>query len=151
TFMDCKGLKYLESQEGYQEIHEYYEEMKAEIREVKKRFDEDKEVYDGKKLVFFEFQSPYHINSSIATQISIDKEEWIYVIAKKEDGKVNVSARCQSGRLDLGKTLREALPEEVGEEAEAGGHRNAAGASFSYKFLDRFKEKLLNSIDDFED
>lgn len=137
------GLKYLESREEYRELLEYYEEMQEEFNRIKERYEEEREVYEDKRLVFFEFSSPYHINSSIATQISLEKEEWAYIIAKREGDRVNVSARCQSGRVDLGDLLRQALPEDAGEDAEAGGHAVAAGASLDVDALEAFKENLL--------
>ncbi len=141
------GLKYLESRQEYKELLEYYEEMQEEFNRIKEQYEEESEVHEDKKLVFFEFSSPYHINSSIATQISLEKEDWAYIIAKIEGDRVNVSSRCQSGRIDLGDLLREALPEDAGDDAEAGGHPVAAGASFRKEALDRFKENLLEVME----
>jgi len=143
---EAKDLKYLESTDGYHELLEFYEEMNDEFRKIKKQFKKRKEVYEDEKMVFFSFSSPYHINSSIATQISLKKEEWVYIIAKIEGDRVNVSSRCQSGRLDLGSLLRKALPEDAGDDAEAGGHRNAAGASFPADRLDEFRENLVELL-----
>ncbi|MDY6770391.1 MAG: DHHA1 domain-containing protein [Candidatus Nanohaloarchaea archaeon] len=145
------GLKYLESREEYQELLEYYEEMQDEFTRIKERFEDEKEVYEDEKLVFFEFESPYHINSAIATQVSLEKEDWAYIIAKREGDRINVSSRCQDGRLDLGSLLREALPEDAGENAEAGGHRVAAGASFDAGRLEAFKQNLLDAVGAAED
>jgi len=141
------GLKYLESRSEYEELLEYYEEMQDEFNRIKEHYEEEREVHEDTKLVFFEFSSPYHINSSIATQISLEQEDWAYIIAKIEGDRVNVSARCQSGRVDLGDLLREALPEEAGDDAEAGGHPVAAGASFGTEYLDRFKQNLRAVMD----
>ncbi|MDY6778046.1 MAG: DHH family phosphoesterase [Candidatus Nanohaloarchaea archaeon] len=79
---EANGLKYLESHEAYRELKEYYEEMNDEFERVKERYEEEREVYEDVKLVFFEFESPFHINSSVATQISLEQEDWVYVIAK---------------------------------------------------------------------
>lgn len=137
-------LKELEMQEAYQTLADYQQEMMREIERVLERFDEEKEVFEDEQLIFFRFDSDYHINSSIATQISLDREDWAHVIVNTHHGTANVSARCQSGRLDLGALLQEAMPENVA--GEAGGHRKAAGASFPSDHVDSFQDNLLQVL-----
>ncbi|MCJ7429500.1 MAG: DHHA1 domain-containing protein [Candidatus Nanohaloarchaeota archaeon QJJ-5] len=143
---EAQTLKHLESTESFHELEKYHEAMEKECNKIQKQFEEQKEVYEDKKLVLFTFESDFHINSSIATQISLDKPEWAYIVMKKETGRVNVSSRCQSGRVDLGARLQAALPEDVGPDAEAGGHKKAAGASFGIDHLDAFKANLINQF-----
>ncbi len=146
ALVNSKGLKYLESHESYQELYTYYKEVSNEIERVREQFDEEKEVHEEEKLVFFRFESPHHINSSLATQISVDEEDWIFIIARVEGDNVNVSSRCQSGRVDLGALLQQSLPDDAGEDAEAGGHRRAAGASMKSAALNEFKSNLLDNL-----
>lgn len=144
ALVNSKSLKYLEAREEYQQLYQYYQDMYQEIERVVEHFDQEKEVYDKEQLIFFQFESAFHINSSIATRISLDNEDWVHIIANTQDGQVNISARCQSGRVDLGTILQDALPD--GAEGEAGGHRRAAGASLPAGRLDAFKEKVLQEL-----
>lgn len=144
ALVNSETLKYLEAREEYQELYGYYQDMYQEIERVVENFEEEKEVYDDEQLIFFQFESLFHINSSIATRISLDNEDWVHIIANTQDKRINVSARCQSGRVDLGEVLKNALPD--GTEGEAGGHRRAAGASLSLGHLDKFKKNVLEQL-----
>jgi RecJ-like exonuclease len=71
------------------------------------------------------------ISIAISNKEFIEKNKPMMGIANSEDGTVKISMRgtgflVQQG-LDLGTALREAQ-EEIGDEAEAGGHNIAAGA-----------------------
>lgn len=143
---EAKGLKYLESTDGYHELETYHEAMEEECNRIQNRFEGEKDAYEDKKLVLFEFESDFHINSSIATQISLDRPEWAYIVMKRDGERINVSSRCQSGRVDLGAKLQAALPEDVGPDAEAGGHKKAAGASLGREHLEAFKQNLIESF-----
>ncbi len=143
---ESRGIKYIESHDSYKELYKSYESVSQEIENIKENFEEEKEVYEDKKLVIFTFESPYHVNSSLATQISVDNKDWVFVTIRMFDGSANISSRCQSGRLDLGGVLRKSLPEDVDEKAEAGGHRKAAGASMSREHVEKFKENVIENM-----
>ncbi|MDY6769004.1 MAG: DHHA1 domain-containing protein [Candidatus Nanohaloarchaea archaeon] len=140
ALVQAEDLTQLEAQEEYGKLKEYYRQMQREMQHILERFDEEKEVDEEKQFVFFRFDSDFHINSSISTQISMDDEDWVYLVANTHGGEANVSARCQSGRVDLGSIMQDALPENI--DGEAGGHKRAAGASMPPKYLDRFVEKV---------
>ncbi len=137
-------LKYLEAREEYQELYGYYQDMYDEIERVVENYDNLKETHEDKKVLFFQFESEFHINSSIATRTSLDSEDWAHLIINVQDGQANISARCQSGRLDLGELMQNALPQGI--DGEAGGHRRAAGASLPADRLDEFKKNLLDQL-----
>lgn len=143
--MKIDDLDDLEGSDEYHKIYQYYKRMNDEFRRIKDQFDEEKEVHEDERLVWFRFSSDFHINSSISTTISLDRPEWIYIVAKVEEDEVNVSGRCQSGRIDLGSVLRDALPPDI-SSGEAGGHKRAAGASLPVEKLDEFKERLLERV-----
>lgn len=136
-------LTELEMQDGFARLQEEQQAMEREIERILANFDEEKQVFEEERLIFFVFDSDYHINSSIATQISLEREDWIHVIVNQHRGTANVSARCQSGRIDLGAVLKTALPDD---EGEAGGHRKAAGASFPADRIDAFQENLRTTL-----
>lgn len=144
ALVNAETLKHLEARPEYQELYDYYKRMYQEIERAVEHFDDEREVYEEEKLIFFQFTSSFHINSSIATRISLDEEDWIHIITNVNDGRANVSARCQSGRVDLGTLLRNALPKDV--KGEAGGHRRAAGASLPADRMNEFKQNLLEQL-----
>lgn len=144
-----KCMKYLEASKEYAALHDYYREMYREIERVVENYDEEKREWPEKGIVFFQFDSDYYINSSIATTISLDREDWVHLIANVHHGTANISARCQSGAVNLGELLQEAFPEGV--EGDAGGHDRAAGASVPAKHLDNFVEQVAELVPPLED
>ncbi|MFB6294641.1 MAG: DHHA1 domain-containing protein, partial [Candidatus Nanohaloarchaea archaeon] len=144
ALVNSNGLEELELQEEYGRLKEYYQQMQRELQEVIKRFDEEKQVYEDERLVTFRFDSDFHINSSIATNVSMEDEDWVYLVANTHGGEASISARCQSGRIDLGRVMQDALPENVA--GEAGGHHAAAGASVPAAALDRFLANVRDQL-----
>jgi nanoRNase/pAp phosphatase (c-di-AMP/oligoRNAs hydrolase) len=147
ALMKSEDLKELEAQEEYRQIYEVYLEMQEEFNRAVENYDEEREIDREKMIIFFELESDFHITSSIATNMSAKTPEWIHVVIQKGDGDLNISARCQSGRVDLGELMKKALPEPAREEgAEAGGHRKAAGASLKPEYFKYFKTNLKELI-----
>ncbi|MDY6761640.1 MAG: DHHA1 domain-containing protein [Candidatus Nanohaloarchaea archaeon] len=144
ALVNSDGLDELEVQEEYGRLKEFYQQMQREMQTVIRRFDEEKQVYEEEQMVTFRFDSDFHINSSIATNVSMEDEDWVYLVANTHGGEASVSARCQSGRLDLGQVMQDALPDGVG--GEAGGHRAAAGASVPAPMLDRFLANVREQL-----
>ncbi len=144
ALVNAESLRHLEMQPGYGTLQEYYQEMHREIQRVMEDFPETRDVYEDVNLVVFRFDSDYHINSSIATQISMDDPDTIFLIANTHGDEASVSGRCQSGRVDLGAVLREALPDDV--DGEAGGHPQAAGASVPVDRLEEFVERVVSVL-----
>ncbi|QKQ98142.1 hypothetical protein GKQ38_01230 [Candidatus Nanohaloarchaea archaeon] len=139
ALMKSEDLKELEAQEEYRQVYEVYLEMQDEFNDVMENYEEEREIDREQCIIFFELDSDFHITSSIATNMSTKTPEWIHLVIQRDD-EVNISARCQSGRVDLGELMEEALPESAVEEgAEAGGHRKAAGASMPDEYFEDFK------------
>ncbi|MFB6199499.1 MAG: DHH family phosphoesterase [Candidatus Nanohaloarchaea archaeon] len=146
ALMKSNDLKELEAQEEYRQVYEVYLEMQDEFNRVMKDYEEEREIDREQRIIVFELDSDFHITSSIATNMSTKTPEWIHLVVQR-DPEVNISARCQSGRVDLGKLLQKALPEKaVSEGAEAGGHRKAAGASMPEKYFEEFKEEFKQLV-----
>ncbi len=147
ALMNSEDLKELEAQEAYRKVYEVYLEMQDEFNRAVENYEEEREIDREKMIIFFELESDFHITSSIATNMSTKTPDWIHLVIQKNGG-INVSARCQSGRVDLGELMQQALPEEAVEKgAEAGGHRKAAGASMQPKYLEEFKENFTELVE----
>lgn len=148
ALMKSDDLKELEAQEEYRKVYEVFLEMQDEFKKALENYEEEREIDREKMVIFFEIDSEFRITSSIATNKSANTPEWIHLVIQKKDGEANISARCQSGRVDLGEKMKESLPDEAREEgAEAGGHQKAAGASFPEEYLDEFKSNLLENLE----
>ncbi len=142
ALMDSEELLELEAQESYRKVYEVYLEMQTEFNRIIENYDDERDIDRENMVIIFEIDSEFNINSSIATNMSTKTPDWIHLVVHRDDD-VNISARCQSGRVDLGKLMREALPQEALESgAEAGGHRNAAGASMELDHYEQFKENF---------
>ena len=147
ALMKSEDMKELEAQEAYRKVYEVYLEMQDEFNRAVENYEEEREIDREKMIIFFELESDFHITSSIATNMSTKTPDWIHLVFQKDD-VINVSARCQSGRVDLGELMQQALPEEAKEEgAEGGGHRKAAGASFEEEYLEEFKENFTELVE----
>ncbi len=142
ALMESDDLMELEAQESYRKVYEVYLEMQTEFNRLIENYDEEREIDREKMVIIFEIDSQFNINSSIATNMSTKTPDWIHLVVHR-DGEVNISARCQSGRVDLGELMREALPQKAIENgAEAGGHENAAGASMEPEHYELFKQNF---------
>jgi single-stranded DNA-specific DHH superfamily exonuclease len=147
AIMQSDDLVELEGQEEYREVYEVYLEMQDEFTEVISDYEEEREIDRDNMVVFFELDSDFHISSSVATNMSTKTPNWIHIVYQSNDGEINISARCQSGRVDLGEVMSSSLPEAAKENgAEAGGHKKAAGASFDEQFFQEFKERLSRKV-----
>ncbi len=147
ALMKSDGLLEIEAQEEYRQVYEVYLEMQEEFNEVMENYEEEREIDRDKMIIFFELESDFHITSSISTNMSTKTPDWIHLVIQKDD-EANISARCQSGRVDLGKLMEDALPEEAVEKgAEAGGHRKAAGASMDIEYLEEFKQNFKDLVE----
>ncbi|MFB6294849.1 MAG: DHHA1 domain-containing protein, partial [Candidatus Nanohaloarchaea archaeon] len=140
ALLHADDLPGIEEQEEYGQLKEYYDDMQQELQDVIQRFDREKTVYEDAGLEVFRFDSGFHINSSIATNVSMADEDRVYLVVNTHGGEANISARCQSGRLDLGTLMQDAIPDGVA--GEAGGHRAAAGATVPVDAVDAFIDNL---------
>jgi len=106
------------------------------------------EYFPEKKLLFNYANPKYNITSTIASILSDRDFKGDTVIFASDfsdkKGFVKVSARNQMGNVDLGQLLKKCV--EGFENSSAGGHKKAAAGTFSKKYLNEFKERLLREL-----
>jgi len=117
--------------------------VREEFEKIVSQFDEQKEELD--KIIFYEYEAKYHLNSPVCTILSINKvpnKPLLCVQVKNE--QVSISARFQKGTMHMGDMLRECtkgLP-----NANGGGHSVAAGAKVNKEDYETFKKRVLSWV-----
>jgi single-stranded DNA-specific DHH superfamily exonuclease len=122
-------------------IEEYSEPIESEAKKILNSFESEKEDLGG--ITYFYFEPKYPVKP-VVTSISLRKEnlDKIFLFASpKTDGSdnVSISARSQTGRIDMAKLLKIGIGDM---EGEYGGHFKASGATIMAKDLEKFKENI---------
>jgi single-stranded DNA-specific DHH superfamily exonuclease len=122
--------------------------IRKEIEIWIEKFGKNAEYFPEKKLYFAYGNPKYNITSTVASKLSGEffRENTVFFASdiKDKKGFVKLSARNQTGKIDLGKILKKCV--EGFEGAEAGGHARAAAGTLMKKDLDKFKKRLLLEI-----
>ena len=124
------------------ELKDFYEIYKKELGKEMDNFETEADYFPETNSYLYAVTSDYSIGSDLSTGISNEKPDAVVIIYQKESYGMKISGRCQSGRVDVSKIIKEA----VGEHGSGGGHPQAAGG-FVEKgkedlVLQRFREKL---------
>ncbi|MBD3259170.1 hypothetical protein GF371_00905 [Candidatus Woesearchaeota archaeon] len=120
-----------------------YQKIENEIENFIENYRKHTEEHPEKDLLIVHVQTPYKINSSVATQLSRRRfPEKVVVTYYFTDGHVWISARRQDGKMNMGEMLKKCI--KGFDEANAGGHVPAAGCSIKKEDWPEFKERLIN-------
>jgi single-stranded DNA-specific DHH superfamily exonuclease len=116
-----------------------------EVEKWRKIFEGRAEHFPEARLYFAYGNPKYNITSTIASILSDETfREHTVIFAsnfKNKNGFVKLSARDQTGKVDLGGIFKKCSLEF--ENADGGGHPRAASAIIMKKDLEKFKERLL--------
>lgn len=104
------------------------------------------EQYKDLKLIWYEIAPKYHVNSPVATILSLKPQynDWAILIVEKEKGVLSCSSRCQSRRVAMNQLMKGAT--EGLKDAAGGGHIPAAGAHCLVKDEQAFKKRILDGL-----
>ncbi len=127
---------------------EHLNEVKNEYERIIDEFETKRELVN-EDIYFYQFDSKYYLNSPVCSRLSNEfyPKETIICMQEK-DGQINVSARRQDGKYDLGKMLFEVTKKF--ESGLGGGHPVAAGAKIQLKDVNKFKEEIVNWVGEYE-
>lgn len=121
-----------------------------EVTLWKDKFMNEAEYFPKKKLYFYYGNPKYLINSTVVTEIAnseLHEHTLIfasdYTNTKKKD-LVKISARNDTGKVDLGNILKKCI--KGFKDSSAGGHVKSAAGTFPKKYLDKFKERVISEI-----
>jgi single-stranded DNA-specific DHH superfamily exonuclease len=144
---DFRKVYDLVLEENFEELEKVNGIVEEDIKKGEEKYLEVSEFYPEKNF-YYGFYTPEIARvSSIISKISYKNPEKIFVMiadSGSNDGFVKISGRAQSGEVDLGKILKKSV--EGFENASAGGHKQAAAASFPKKYLEEFKKRLLDNL-----
>ena len=124
-----------------EELKKYENIIEGEIQKTIKEFHQNAEYYPDKNLYFYFSEPKFNIGSIVSSILSNEDENKIIILSTPKDDMIKISARNQSGKIDLNKFLKKGI--QGLENAVAGGHAKASGASFMKKDLDTFKKNIL--------
>jgi single-stranded DNA-specific DHH superfamily exonuclease len=122
------------------------DEIEEEIKWGMQNYLKKAEYFPEKNLYFGYFTTPHRISSPIISRLSEKFNDKTLIMASdsSEKGIIKVSARNQTGKVNLNILLKKCVEEF--KDANAGGHAKASGASFPKSYLDIFKERLLKEL-----
>jgi len=119
--------------------------IKKEITTGIEKFKKKAEYFPEQRLYFAYDNLKYNIVSVVASKLADEsfKENTVIFASdiKDKKGFVKLSARNQTGKVDLGKLLKKCI--SGFENSDAGGHVRASAGVIMKKDLNKFKEKLL--------
>src|SRR3989339_360992 len=125
--------------EGNLEVLKKYEKIvEDEIQKTIREFHQNAEYYPDKNLYFYFSEPKFNVGSIVSSILSNEDENKIIILSTPKEDMIKISARNQSGKIDLDKFLKKGI--QGLENAVAGGHAKASGASFMKKDLDTFKK-----------
>lgn len=142
-----KSLDILRSSESPDEVFksgllDYYNEYRNELESEVERFKDEARYFPKTDAHLYGVETRSSIGSNLANLMSDEKDDSVIIVYQKVGGGMKLSARCDSGRIDVSEILKDA----VGGEGNAGGHPQAAGG-FVRKgseevVLQRLRERL---------
>ncbi len=136
-FMEMKGPDDFEARNG-DKLMTAYQEVENELVRIRQELDTKTEKIGD--IIFYRFSSNYNLRSPVSTMLSEKHRDKIVMVYEKVTSWIDVSARNQSKRYNLGLLLRKAAE---GLKASAGGHEAAAGAKIAEKDWEKFRERLI--------
>ncbi len=143
---DCKKVYDFVLEKNFEELEKVSNEVENAAIEAENKFLKEAEFYSDKNL-FFDYLNPkFGMVSKVISKISHDNPDKIFIMAADSSQKnfIKISARAQSGEVNLGKILKKCV--EGFEYASAGGHAQAAAGSFPKEYLPEFKERILREL-----
>jgi single-stranded DNA-specific DHH superfamily exonuclease len=153
TLKGLKGvaecLKPLLKAEGFEDfesvrkLQDWKRQFDDELAMIMDDFQKKKQVLQEEKLIIYEVKSGLNITSTVATHLGEKFPEHTVMIWKARESGNKVSLRNQSGKLNLGDLVKEAV-KGIGS---GGGHEKAAAGVVTdwKKFLERFRKGLKSS------
>ncbi len=125
--------------------------IQKEVNKLVIYFKETAEYFPEKRFYFGFGNSKYNVISTIASILSDEffRDNSVFLVSNFVERKdfVKVSARDQTGKVDLGNLLKYCVKDI--KEGDGGGHPRAASATFRKMDLYKFKKNLIKNINNY--
>lgn len=139
-------LKVLLAAQGFEDfesskrLQEWHREFESELGEIIEDFGKNHEHFREEGLRVYKIESRLNLTSILSTNMGTKFPEDTLLIRKQDGERWKVSMRNQSGRVNLGEVVKEAV-KGIGS---GGGHEKAAAALVSdwELFLKRLRKAL---------
>jgi single-stranded DNA-specific DHH superfamily exonuclease len=141
---DFRKVYDLVLKKDFKKLEKADEIIQEEIVNWIDKFKNEAEYFSEKNLYFYYGSPKFNIASVISSKISDIYNGSSVIFASDRKNSIKISARNQSGNVDLGKVLKKSV--EGFEDSSAGGHAKASAANFPKKYLDEFKKRLLEEL-----
>lgn len=126
------------------ELKQFEKVISGEINYFVKNVKKFAEFYDDIGLIFYLFAPQHAITSPISTILGFKYPDKTVIIASKSEDRMHVSARRQDKKLAVNNLLENAV--KGFENANAGGHIVAAGATFKAAYFETFKKRIIAQL-----
>jgi single-stranded DNA-specific DHH superfamily exonuclease len=145
---DFKKVYEFTLKKDFSSLEKADKKIREEIEKGIELFRREAEYFLEKKLYFYYGNLNYNLTSVVVSQLShkeLDKDTLIFISDMSDKkGFVKMSARNQTGEVDLGKLLKKCI--EGFDDSSAGGHPKASAGSFPKRYLSEFKKRLLDNL-----
>ena len=139
-------IKEINSIEEIIKLKKYSDKVEEEIEEQLKNIENNSEKIKNLHIIIV--NPKYPIRGILINKVSRTnpKKIFIFLSPKKENPELlGISSRHQSDKADLPSLLKAGI--KGLENANAGGHKRAAGGQIQTKDLEKFKENLKNFVE----
>ncbi|MFB6215765.1 MAG: DHHA1 domain-containing protein [Candidatus Aenigmatarchaeota archaeon] len=127
-------------------LSNWYDRYKILLESEKDMFEENSKYFPKTDSYLYELDTDYSLTSTLSTSLADDHPDSV-IITYKRNGGMNLSGRCQSGRVDVSEILKRA----VGDRGNAGGHPQAAGGHVRKGNEETVLEKLKEILEGISD
>ena len=127
------------------ELMKYEKEVTAEIKKFLAQMNKKAQFIDDIQLVYYQIKPKLNIKSALCTLASLKYPNKTVIVASTSNGRAQVSARRQDGKIAVNDLCEQATKTFL--NANAGGHKQAAGATFPARYLDIFKKYVINILE----
>jgi len=125
-------------------LKKFYNIIEREIVLTMKNWKKNAEIIENKKLIILKLKTKFSINSPISTKISIEKPNYIVVVARKRGKMIYMSLRRQDKKVNCGK-ITSKLSRGL-KNSSGGGHMPAAGIHIMAKDWTKFRKRILTLL-----
>ena len=141
---DLKKVYYWVFEGEIDKFEEINKKVNKTLANLIEEYKSNAEFYPDKNLYFYFFEKELNgkLVSVVSTKLSLKEQDKTFLVASYNTSKIKISARNQSGNVNVSDLLRKLT--KGFESSTAGGHFKAAAASILKRDLGKFKGNLLS-------